>query len=315
MEKTKNKEIRYVFGLILVPVFVLFGFAFYNKNVDQQNQTASPHTEVSEDKEMVVFENVALLARAAIVKDLNTGEVWYSKNEKMPLPLASLTKIMTAVVAENKLQQNVVAVSWEDLQTEGESFFFLGEQFRKNDLIDLTMVSSSNDGASALAASTFAAAGLNKKDIFVSEMNDTARRIGMKDTFFLNETGLDITTASSTKAGAHGSATDIATLLEYSLTNYPEIFDKTTQSFVSIKSINGFVHPATNTNEIAGELPNLIASKTGLTNIAGGNLAVVIDPALNNPIAIVVLGSTEEGRFSDVQKLADEAVRFLATKK
>jgi D-alanyl-D-alanine carboxypeptidase len=83
---------------------------------------------------------------------------------------------------------------------------------------------------------------------------------------------------------------------------------------ISIKSSNGFYHKIENTNTIVGELPNILASKTGFTDLAGGNLAVIIDPSLNRPILIVVLGSTKEGRFQDVSNLAQKTIEYLSYK-
>ena len=72
-----------------------------------------------------------------------------------------------------------------------------------------------------------------------------------------------------------------------------------------------FTHEGINTNTEITKLPQVLASKTGFTDLAGGNLAVVVDVGLNHPVVIVVLGSSKEGRFSDVEFLAWASVDTL----
>jgi len=307
MKKTKyNKEILFSIIFIFLPLSLLFGFAVYNHiqiRLEKNNMAIT-----TEKKETSNLPNIEILGKSAIVKMLNSGEILYKKNATKPLPLASLTKLMTTLIAQINLKKDSVAISLDDLNTEGDSLLFLGELFHKKDLIRLALISSSNDSAAALAANTFSSFGQSNKNIFISEMNKMAKRIGMKDSYFYNETGLDI---DEHTAGAHGSAEDVATLMEYILVNNPEIIEDTTIFSKDINSISGLIHTATNTNHILGTLPNILASKTGLTDIAGGNLAVVIDPSLNNPVVIVVLGSTAEGRFKDVELLTKEVVKFF----
>ena len=300
----QNKEIFYSISLIVIPVAILIVSVILTKPSDEIREIAIKEiTIIEEVHESDVFENINIKARSAIVVDINTGEVLYAKNEKLPLPLASITKVLTALTTEINSSKKIFSISIFDLVTQGESLFYPGERFYKKDLIDLTLVSSSNDGASALAANTFSA--LNTND-FVLEMNAIARNIGMRDSYFYNVTGLD---SAETVAGAHGSAEDVATLFEYVLENYPEILESTKRENISVTSIDGLIHDIHNTNQIAGMLPNLIASKTGFTEIAGGNLVVAIDPALNRPIVIVVMGSTEQGRFEDVILLSDMVIK------
>jgi D-alanyl-D-alanine carboxypeptidase len=140
-------------------------------------------------------------------------------------------------------------------------------------------------------------------------MNERASFLGLNDTYFVNTTGLDV---DKEKSGAYSSAYDVSILLEKILTNNPKLFlntDKTSESFMSLSKIK---HTAINTNLSINQIPNLIASKTGFTNLAGGNLAVIFDAGFMHPIAIVVLGSSIEGRFSDVVKLSEMALKKLS---
>jgi D-alanyl-D-alanine carboxypeptidase len=89
----------------------------------------------------------------------------------------------------------------------------------------------------------------------------------------------------------------------YIIKSYPTIITDTAKPIATYISADKKRHVAINTNKIIAALPGLRASKTGYTDIADGNLAVVIDAGVNQPYAIVVLGSTESGRFRDVDKL------------
>jgi len=69
---------------------------------------------------------------------------------------------------------------------------------------------------------------------------------------------------------------------------------------------------ANNTNIFVDKIPNLIASKTGFTDLAGGNLVIAFNADINRPIIISVLGSTEEGRFTDVLQLIEATIKQLS---
>ena len=71
------------------------------------------------------------------------------------------------------------------------------------------------------------------------------------------------------------------------------------------------MHTATNTNEVVGSIPGLIASKTGFTDLAGGNLVVAFDAGINRPVIISVLGATKDGRFTDMEMLVNASLRAL----
>jgi D-alanyl-D-alanine carboxypeptidase (penicillin-binding protein 5/6) len=160
------------------------------------------------------------------------------------------------------------------------------------------MTGSVNDSATAISGI------LNNRETFVAEMNSTARQAGISELTFRNETGLDVDINNSS---ATGSAKDVTALIEYALRNYPDIFDATTVSSITVNSTAGISHQIQNTNKITRELNGLIGSKTGFTDLAGGNLAIVIDKGLNEPIAIVVLGSPDsQTRFDDVLAILKE---------
>ena len=131
-------------------------------------------------------------------------------------------------------------------------------------------------------------------------MNRLADEIGMTKAYFLNASGLDV---SSTESGAYASARDIAKLFTYAASSSLHVLSATTENGVLLSHDGGDTTAATNTNEALGDIPGLIMGKTGYTDLAGGNLAVVYGVGLAHPIVTVVLGSTRDGRFEDVRKL------------
>ncbi|KKU60021.1 MAG: Serine-type D-Ala-D-Ala carboxypeptidase [Parcubacteria group bacterium GW2011_GWA2_47_12] len=266
------------------------------------NQAASP------------FAKVELGARAAFVFDISTGKTLFDKNASAQLPLASLTKLMTSVMALALVPNYaLVTVTPESLKTEGDSGLRSNEQWSIKDLLSFSLTASSNDGVSAAAAiaGSFVSNGETdeeNKAEFIEAMNAEAQRAGLSATYFLNETGLD---ENAEISGGYGSARDAARLIAYAYRAHPELFGATTQSESVFTEENGNRHEADNTNKIVAEIPMLRASKTGFTDLAGGNLAVVFDAGIGKPIAVSVLGSTKDGRFEDVKNLVDATLQFL----
>jgi D-alanyl-D-alanine carboxypeptidase len=131
----------------------------------------------------------------------------------------------------------------------------------------------------------------------------------MNESRFNNETGLDL---SSSESGGYSSSRDVAFLFAYVLRNHPEILEATRHEIFNVKSENNIKHSATNTNIGIQNIPGLIASKTGYTDMAGGNLAIVFDPGVGRPIVVVALGSSEVGRFSDISLLTKTTFEYLS---
>ena len=124
----------------------------------------------------------------------------------------------------------------------------------------------------------------------------------MENTLFFNFTGLDIDNGF---AGAYASAQDVNVMALYAFKAYPEIFGASVMPEINIKSESGVNHNIKNISNILDKIPNILFSKTGLTPLAGGNLTVIYKNKYKHIIAITVLGSTEEGRFYDVEKIVD----------
>lgn len=280
---------------------------FYNKERAEEAATTAIETRIER-----AFDGISIGATAAIVLDTSTGRVFYEKDADAPYPLASVTKLMTALVAlEERPRGTIVTVHPSALAREGDSGLYASERFLLPDLVRFMLVVSSNDAAGAIAEATAGLAdAATSAQRFVDMMNERAAEMGLTRTYFANESGLDRPEGG---AGAYGSARDVALLIAALADTHPEAVSATGAPYIEITSENGFTHRGPNTNVAASALPGLVASKTGFTELAGGNLAVLFDAGLSRRIAVVVLGSTLEGRFDDVSALVRASGRVFET--
>lgn len=269
-------------------------------------------SDVAPEDTTSTIEEVSLRATAAYVWDVRAQRALYKKNESETLPLASITKLMTAMVTHELLSsQTDVSLPLTAIRQEGASGLVAGETLSIAELNQLALVSSSNDAAFALANAAGALLGDNDPaQQFVAAMNIRADELELDSLAFLNTTGLDMNTSTP---GAVGSAKDVSFLLEHIIEKYPQIISITQEDSTRVYNSNGIYHDAANTNAIAGRIPNLLASKTGYTDLAGGNLTVAFDLGLNRPIIITVLGSTRDARFTDVLTLIDTVQSSIVT--
>jgi D-alanyl-D-alanine carboxypeptidase len=256
------------------------------------------------------FEDLALEATAAFVWDVRNQRALYQKAPDELLPLASITKLMTALIANELLTgTSTITISQAAINQDGASGLLATEQFTLVSLSDLMLLTSSNDGAFAVAETLgreFNAT--DPAEAFVALMNIRAEELGLTQTFFRNPTGLDV---SPTEAGAYGSAREVAFLMEHILTNAPAIIEATADPAHTVISQNGLTHTARNTNQSVRDVPGIIGSKTGYTTLAGGNLVIAFDAGVNRPVVAVVLGSSWQGRFTDINRLVERTQQAL----
>jgi len=264
-----------------------------------------------------LFASIVVEAKSAFVWDAVNQRTLYEKNADLPRPLASLTKVMTAVTASSMAPElRSVTIKLTDLSPEGDSKLKVASIWDIKNLIDYVLLVSSNDGAHALAASVGAWSIVNQDNLgaeidrqkFIKKMNVLAGEIGLTGSTFRNEHGLD---TRESQGGAYGSARDMALLFEYAIKNYPHLLEATRYSGLAISDLQNDNYLAENTNEVINFIPSPIASKTGYTELAGGNLVVAFDSGLGSPIIISVLGSSEKGRFKDVLTLVDTTMKYL----
>lgn len=305
-------------GWQILSLLVILGGIFYgllNSEIravffnDEPNTTiTTPPPEISNSNfaPAVVSDlaEVSILAKSALVFDTKDQRVLYEKNAEKALPLASITKLMTALLAYELVSDDtLVTLSAEALSQENSGDLRAGETFKIKELTDFTLVASYNGAAYALAERVGQElGGDNPTASFVAGMNVKAKELDLKSLEFLNPTGLDV---SETKAGAVGSAKDVTLLMEYIIKNFPEILEPTIFDISEVRNTNGQLHRAKNTNNLVGRIPNLIGSKTGFTDLAGGNLTIAMNIGLDRVIIITVLGSSPTDRFSDMEKLVN----------
>ena len=298
----------YTLGLAAI-FFLIILFTF-----GRLTQTPKPAPLVLTETAPSEYAKISLTAKAVYVYDTTETRALFSKNEDAQLPLASLTKVMMAVSALSLLPENtVVTINPEFLKSEGDSGLYNDERWKLKDLLDLTLLGSSNDGANSIAA---VAGAMGQQDLpydleqkqFVETMNKKASELGLSQTYFLNPTGLD---ENKSISGAYGSARDVAHLFYYAIETYPKLFDVTRHQNRTFASLSSLTHEVKNTNTFVNKIPSLIGSKTGFTNLAGGNLVIAFDAGPNRHIIISILGSTEEGRFEDAEKLVWATLEYL----
>ena len=248
------------------------------------------------------FRNLPIQAKAVYVLDSKLEKEIYSVNGDVPLPFASIAKIMTAVCALDALgRDGRVLIEKGDVDPLGRLVLRAGESWKAKDLVSYMLVESSNDAARALAR---AAGG---EPSIVSCMNKRADELGLYDTKFANGTGLDI----ADSPGAYGSAHDATRLLYRAMILYPDIFEKTGKESYNMMSDSGREYKVKNTDRVTGEIMGFVASKTGLTDLAGGNLVYAMNVGLGHVIIVAILGSTEEGRFADAILLSNAIIQNL----
>jgi len=224
--------------------------------------------------------------------------VIYQKNIQEKLPIASLTKLMTAVIAiENYPLDEKITISKEAVLQEGDfGKLKVGETMSVENLLYLSLIESSNDAAYALAEKM---GSINSPQVgiqqFLEKMNVKAKNLGMLDTSFANPTGLNGSENYSTSY-------DLAKLIKHIIFNYPQILEITSKVSAEILNEDGSLHHlALNTNELIGKIPNIIGGKTGYNEEANGCLVLVLKNKNGDYLINIILGSPD--RFTEMEKL------------
>lgn len=234
-------------------------------------------------------------AQAALLMEKTTGQVLYAKNEHEQLEPASVTKVMTLLLAMEALDEgrirydDTVTVSAYAASMGGSQVFLSeGEQITVEDLFKAICVASGNDASVAMAEHI---AGVT--ELFVEQMNARAKQLGMNDTHFVNCTGLP--------AERHlTSAYDIALMSRELILRHPDIRQFTT---VWMDSLRGGESMLVNTNKLIRFYDGATGLKTGSTGSAGYCLSATAEKNGMELIAVVLKGKTSDERFSDAKSL------------
>lgn len=234
-----------------------------------------------------------LSAKAVFVKDLTTGTILYQKNANDRLPIASTTKIMTALVASSYYKPNSVLVVGQSSQTPGSRVGLnLGEDLSFRSLLYGMLLNSGNDAAYALAENY--PGGLLG---FVSEMNKKVSDLQLLNTHFENPAGFD-------NPNHYSSAKDLEIVTEEALkdSQLSRIFATKETNIVSLDK--KYTHQLANLNKLLSSVKGVLGVKTGYTEVAKENLITLVNRD-NHKILTVVLGSDD--RFGESTSLIEWA--------
>jgi D-alanyl-D-alanine endopeptidase (penicillin-binding protein 7) len=228
-------------------------------------------------------------ALAYLVADIKTGEVIIQKGETSAYPLASVTKLMTALVAtENMDLKKYTTVSRDSYNTLGaEGNLALGEKLKLSDLMYPLLMESSNDGAEVIADEY-------GHPEFLQMMNKTAALLGMKNTYYEDPSGLNPKNVSTVG--------DQFKLAKYIYEKYPSIFDTT---LVKIFKVGN--HTWTNRNAILLNISTFIGGKNGFIDEAKQTTVSLFNVQMlkggQRVLAVIELKSPD--KTTDAKRLLD----------
>jgi serine-type D-Ala-D-Ala carboxypeptidase (penicillin-binding protein 5/6) len=231
-------------------------------------------------------------ASSAIMIDALTGRTLYEKNADRRMPVASTQKLLTAltVLEEGGLDRLAGVTMWDELQPPTKLYLHTGETYSRRELLAAMLVSSANDAASVLAGS---AAGTYED--FIARMNDKARRLGARDSMFLNPHGLDA-------PGQHSTARDAA-IIAYHAYHHPFIRHYAAQEWIAFTHTDGRTEILDNTNQLVFHRPARFNGLKGGFTIQGGKCLVASAKDDGGEIIIVLLNGTRSGIFDDAERL------------
>ena len=307
--KKKNKIIALVVGALIIIGAGIYGVARESENLiyfylsHPEQRLAS--LRISENLFIKKYQPLRnweiqdpiLEAQSAVAVEKNNDRMrtLFSKNAQHPFAIASLTKLMTAMVVVDHYSLNkTVVISKTAVAQQGESGLLKpGDKWKVQDLLRMSLMESSNDAAYALAETM----GLPK---FVQAMNEKAALLHLRQTRFINPTGLEDGSQTNVASGQ-----DLVKIVSYLLDNssYKIINEIIGCHQFKLYTIQGhFHHTIVNSNNLLGKLPYLVGGKTGyLPNYGGSLITIFKQPQKDNYLITVVLDSPK--RFSETEQL------------
>ncbi|NMB34632.1 MAG: D-alanyl-D-alanine carboxypeptidase [Clostridium sp.] len=240
-----------------------------------------------------IFAQFVSSAESAILIDASTGQILYEKNADVPMPPASITKIMTLLIGFEALEYK--EISWDDWvvvsenawSTGGSKMFLpIGERVSYRDIMTGISVVSANDGCVALAEYLY-----GSEEAFVGVMNKRAKELGMLNTNFVNSNGLP-------DPNHIMSARDISILSQYLIEQFPEILELESQTEFTFGGIRQF-----NRNPLLGIFPGADGLKTGWTEEAGYCIVGTAQQSGLRLVGVILKTENEMERTKAVQEL------------
>ncbi len=240
-------------------------------------------------------------AKSAVLMDIETGTVLYEQNAHEALHPASVTKVMTMLLIMDAIDNERIGLS--DMVTASEAaaskggsqiYLKVGEQMTVSDMLKSIAVSSANDCACAMAEHLY-----GSESAFVDKMNARAAELGMKDTHFVNCTGLD----DDAEAENHKtSAYDIAVMSRELMKNHPNIKNYTT---IWMDTVRKGTFGLSNTNKMVRFYNGCTGLKTGFTSKAGYCLSATASRDGMELVAVVMGAESSQDRFATCKQLLD----------
>ena len=298
--------------LIVVFLFSFVGTVFFTISINNRNKTAALRAEVLKvRKEKEMMNKLARISIATstlfgltsksyltiAITDNGLKKILDEKNSNLVLPIASITKLMVALVTLENIKPDAEIIATANYIGGEESFFVLeaDKTYTVKELLTDMLVSSDNDSARLLSS-------ILGEANFIAKMNQKAADLGMTQTKYVNVTGLDpkeITANLNTS-----TVSDLAKLIIYIKNNYPQIFKLSANDQYSFCDVKLFCKPIINTNKLFTDPDfkfKILGSKTGSTDLALKNLVLMISPVEDVTIISIVLGS--EDNFADTKSL------------
>ena len=244
---------------------------------------------------------LSVAGKSAVLMDVATGTVLYESNANEPLAPASVTKIMTMLLIMEAVDSGSISMTdqvtaSETAAAKGGSQIYLkaGETMSVSDMLKSIAVSSANDCACAMAEHI-----AGSEEAFVARMNQRAQELGMKNTHFVNCTGLD----DSPEAASHKTtAYDIALMSRELLKNHPKIKEFTT---IWMDTVRNGTFGLSNTNKLIRFYQGATGLKTGFTSSAGYCLSATAQRDGMELIAVVMGADTSQNRNAACNQLLD----------
>ena len=271
-----------------------------------------------------------IIAKNAVVYDVKNKDFLYAKNAEESVPIASLAKIITAaefikfnsarLKAGNPIEK-VQIIKKGQGYNKGDKELINGEVWKTENLIRYMLMTSSNIAAQSLVNSL-----IDDEFAFSLLMNRDVKDLGFKSFSFKNVSGLSIDNpdynsklASSTPSipkqipSDLGNAKEVSVLFNSIFASVPFIEQSSIIPEASFINWSGNTHTVKNVNLALTTIPNVIAGKTGTTEESGGNV-IIVENINNNRYVILIMGSTIESRYEDLQKLSSSTQAFATSK-
>lgn len=246
-------------------------------------------------------------AHAAIILDADSGSILYDHNADTRRQVASLTKMLTSLIVIERVKNLETAVTiGDEIYVEGTRIgcprsgfcngerMKIGEQVTVHNLLRAMLMNSANDAATALGRHIGGSV-----DGFVKIMNARAKELGLSDSHFCTPSGLE---TDGHETDCYSTAHDMAIIASQTL-KHPELWEIMRSEKMTFTSIDGkYEHEIFNTDELLGQFPNLLGTKTGFTPLAGRSLlAAATNEDGKHPVVAVVLDDTT--RFESIRSM------------